>query len=1094
MPDDLAGAVYVITSADPNNPKFGTGFVIHKHEGATYLLTCLHVVERVGMEKVRAAKRAATLVAPAPPWQATDDLLDLAILRVDAELDGPCLPLSDGGQAGAAAHILGYRASQIKKREVSVTMYLKRGIKAALNQLVWGEIRDGEQPIRMWALQVTGDNQLEPGYSGGPIVDTQSSAVLAITQFRDPASNEPYGIESAALRHVWREAPPGMLRNGDAGPRPAPASPDIRLRISISRMPVTGQYLFGRDEELRLLDALWSEHRVNVVTLIAFGGVGKSALMNAWLRRLGARKFEGTERVYAWSFYTHGTAEPAGSGDLFVESALAWFGDEKPREGTAWEKGERLARLVKAQPTLLVLDGLEPLQYPPGSTGPEGRIKDQNQAVQALLRELAASNPGLCLVSSRLRLTDLADFETTTVRQIDLEHVKPEDGARLLRALGVRGDEAELRQAAASVEGHCLTLTLLGSYLVEAFAGDVRRCHELGPLEPDAGLRGHAWRVMKSYESWFDDRPESRVLRLLGLFDRPAPPEALAALTAPPVIPDLTDGLVGLPPEALSAVLATLRRTRLLAEPDRRDPDSLDAHPLVRAYFGEQLRQRFPAAWRAGNNRLYEHFKARAEEEFPKSLEGMEPLFQAVVCGCNAGRERDALHDVYLARIMRGDEFYAAYQLGAVGPLLSVLVHFFTGGDWGKPVEPAPPARQGLDRAEQWRVLIQAGIHLSAAKSFAAKEAGVAFARAAQLSSGDAELFTALRGLWVNRLVLAALQEARSLARRLHVLAQGLGESRFRLEAETAMGVTCHYTGQARKAGNHLREATSIYKFNRHHACTRTSGMDPGVIAWSYLTVTRWRLGYPDQACQVWQKCIALAERAGHPFSKCLALYMGMALAGYLRDAETMLLRAQELLDYVHRQGSHFFLAMALFEQGAAKFEAALQAAGLPGAGGLPADALAAPIAEMEEALREHTRTGSVLPRSNYLVTLAEALGTVQRADDGLGLLLDARQLIEQHEDRQWEAEWFRVKGELLQGRPGGKEQAAACYRDALTTARRQGAKSLELRAATGYARLLARQGEKAQARKTLAGIYRWFKEGHARRDLLEAKAFLDSL
>jgi hypothetical protein len=123
-------------------------------------------------------------------------------------------------------------------------------------------------------------------------------------------------------------------------------------------------------------------------------GIGKSTLVNHWLRRLVAENYRSAELVFGWSFYRQGNRGDTSSADEFVDAALAWFGDADPRVGTAWEKGERLASLVAHRRTLLVLDGLEPLQNPPGPQ--EGRIREP--ALQALLRELAAFNTGLCAI------------------------------------------------------------------------------------------------------------------------------------------------------------------------------------------------------------------------------------------------------------------------------------------------------------------------------------------------------------------------------------------------------------------------------------------------------------------------------------------------------------------------------------------------------------------------------------------------------------------------------------------------------------------------------------------------------------------------
>lgn len=302
-------------------------------------------------------------------------------------------------------------------------------------------------------------------------------------------------------------------------------------KISVSRLPVTGSDLFGRDEELKLLDDAWADPHTNVISFIAWGGVGKTALVNTWLAQMAKENFRGAERVYAWSFYSQGTSdERAASADLFIDAALRWFGDDDPTKGSPWDKGERLAGLIRRARTLLILDGLEPLQHPPGTQ--EGKLKDQ--ALQALLRELAAQQRGLCVVSTRLRVSDLEGYERSTVRQEDLDTLTPQAGAQILRAQGVQGAGEELEQASAEFGGHSLALTLLGSYLTDVCGGDIRRRGEIGNLEEDERHGGHARRVMAAYEKWLGEGPELAVLRLLGLFDRPAPADAIQVLRARP--------------------------------------------------------------------------------------------------------------------------------------------------------------------------------------------------------------------------------------------------------------------------------------------------------------------------------------------------------------------------------------------------------------------------------------------------------------------------------------------------------------------------------------------------------------------------------
>jgi serine/threonine protein kinase len=181
-------------------------------------------------------------------------------------------------------------------------------------------------------------------------------------------------------------------------------------KISVARLPVTGTDLFGREEDIAFLDNAWANQHVNIVTVVAWAGVGKSTLVNHWLGRIATEDYRSAELVFGWSFYRQGTTGKSSSADEFVDAALTWFGDPDPRIGTEWEKGERLAKLVAHCRTLLVLDGLEPLQNPPGPQ--EGRARDPS--LQALLREFAAFNTGLCVITTRMPVADIADHERSS--------------------------------------------------------------------------------------------------------------------------------------------------------------------------------------------------------------------------------------------------------------------------------------------------------------------------------------------------------------------------------------------------------------------------------------------------------------------------------------------------------------------------------------------------------------------------------------------------------------------------------------------------------------------------------------------------------
>ena len=678
-----------------------------------------------------------------------------------------------------------------------------------------------------------------------------------------------------APRRITRQS---LRKKSSTASRIGIRRPPARLapkKISIARLPITGSDVFGREEDLAFLDAAWTNRQVNVVSIVAWGGVGKSTLINHWLRRLAADHYRSAERVFGWSFYRQGTRGDASSADEFLDATLAWFGDADPRQGTGWEKGERLARLIAHRRTLFVLDGLEPLQHTPGPH--EGRLREPS--LQALLRELATFNQGLCVVTTRLPIADISEHEGVSAQRFELEHLSSQAGAQLLRAVGVRGPEAELRRASEEFQGHCLALTLLGSYLSDAYNGDIR-CRDQVPtrLVDDAGQGAHARKVMDSYQRWWGEGPELSVLRLLGFFDRPANEKALAALMKPPAIPGLTELLTGLNPGEWRTLLARLRRARLLAGEDPLQPGQLDAHPLVREYFGEQLRRQWAAAWQEGNRRLYEHYRALGPER-PDALRAMEPLFLAAICGCQAGRFHDALHEVYLPRIQRGDAAFSAKVLGARGALLSVLAHFFEDGRWGSPALGGVEG-QRLTADDQLLVLMQAGIYLTVTRGLGTPESRVCYERAealCHLLNRPLRLYSALMGQWVFSLHTDEPATTMQIAERVHTLAEEQNDAALMLGAYRALAVTRYYLGDFEAARQYAMSGFQLWRSGAVQSPVEQVN-PPAVICLCYAALCEWHLAETASCQTAMAGAISLANELRDAYA------LAEALRGWARS------------------------------------------------------------------------------------------------------------------------------------------------------------------------------------------------------------------
>jgi tetratricopeptide (TPR) repeat protein len=467
------------------------------------------------------------------------------------------------------------------------------------------------------------------------------------------------------------------------------------FRVDISRIDTYAPAeLIGREDELALLNDAWlkvrraESKRPHILTFVALGGEGKTSLVAKWLADLAYENWPGCDSAFAWSFYSQGAREQyAVSSDLFLKEAITFFGDAAAREfaaspAGAYEKGQRLARIVGQRRALLILDGLEPLQYSPTSPTP-GELKDVG--ITALLKGLAANSNGLCIVTTRYSLPNLKSFWQTTGPEIPLTRLSQAAGIHLLKTLGVKGSAEEFEDLVEDVKGHALTLNLLGTYLHDAHGGDIRRRDLVKLEEADSEEQGgHAFRVMRAYEQAFEAEGDKgkralAILRLLGLFDRPASADCLAALIEASAIPGLTEALAGSSEAQRNLALKRLEDANLVSI--NREVSgtlvSLDAHPLLREYFARQLRTEQPVAWRAAHRRLYQYLRASTPDRTQPSLEDLQPLYQAVSHACQADLQQEAFTEVYESRITREQEHYPVKKLGAFASDLGAVAYFF---------------------------------------------------------------------------------------------------------------------------------------------------------------------------------------------------------------------------------------------------------------------------------------------------------------------------------------------------------------------------------------------------------------------------------
>jgi predicted ATPase len=358
------------------------------------------------------------------------------------------------------------------------------------------------------------------------------------------------------------------------------------------------------------------------------------------------------------------------------------------------------------------------------------------------------------------------------------------------------------------------------------------------------------------------------------------------------------------------------------------------------------------------------------------------------------------------------------------------------------------------------------------------------------------QLFPVLWGLWMFHTTRGELQTTRELGEQLLSLAQSVQDPALLLQAHHALGNTSFWLGEVASAQAHLEQSIALYDPQQHRShAFLYGGHDPGACCRSFAALTLWLLGYPDQALKRSQEALTLARALSHPHSLAHALSLAAKFHQFRREGQAAQGRAEAAITLSTEQGFPLWLAWGTIQRGWALAE---QGQGEEG------------IAQIHQGIAAIQATGAEFQRTYFLALLAEAYGKRGQAEEGLTVLAEALGVVDKNEERYYEAELYRLKGTLtLQSKvqsPKSKvyipqsafrnpqSEAEECFWKAIEIARRQSAKSLELRATVSLARLWQRQGKQKEAHDILAEIYSWFTEGFDAKDLQEAKAMLDEL
>jgi hypothetical protein len=542
---------------------------------------------------------------------------------------------------------------------------------------------------------------------------------------------------------------------------------------------------------------------------------------------------------------------------------------------------------------------------------------------------------------------------------------------------------------------------------------------------------------MESYQTWFAEGPELSVLRMLALFDRPADEKVLNALLKSPVIPNLTESLTDLRPIEWQTILAKLRRARLVAGADLHNPGDLDTHPLVREYFGEQLRSQRIEAWKECNRRLC-HYYRDAAPQLPDTFREMEPLFLAVICGCNAGLFREALHEIYVPRIQRGNASFAANVLGARGALLSVLVHFFEHGRWGSPIETTIEG-QSLTAEDHLYILMQAALYLTATHGYSTADVRICHESTESLCHSlnrPLLLYSALIGQWRYSLITDKLSATMRLAQRVYVLAQERNDARLTIGAHNALAATFYYLGDFEAARHHYMLAIQVWRSGGVQSEVEEVDM-PAVSSLCHEALVEWHFGEIASCHSTIAEAIWLAKELNDMHGLAVALDGAATLAYFERYPVEVERLASEFIELSTRHNFAYWLTIGAVHRGWARSASGDTVEGLTW---------------IEDGIRDARATGSMLRMPYYLTLKSEALHLADRTSEALGAIRQADALAEKSEERWWCAELHRLRGLFLATTGADEMQIEASLSAAIITAKEQKSVSLEKRAEASHA------------------------------------------
>jgi tetratricopeptide (TPR) repeat protein len=378
-------------------------------------------------------------------------------------------------------------------------------------------------------------------------------------------------------------------------------------------------------------------------------------------------------------------------------------------------------------------------------------------------------------------------------------------------------------------------------------------------------------------------------------------------------------------------------------------------------------------------------------------------------------------------------------------------------------------------------VQMQLSLPFMMAKGYGAPEAAAAVTRAREISQRldpSAALLPALLGMARMQVARAELRDAAALAEQLVVLSEHAPDP-LRLATASIVSSICYFRGELEAARLHAARGAALYDVARHGSIALAYGDDPGVMCTGVSAWAHWGLGYVEQARTKVATSLELARRLEIPYCEAMALDFASWIHLWAGDLPAAAASLAALEAVATRHGFALFMAQAMELRGWLLVQQ----------GGDVSTA----TEWLERGLAERALTGDQLSTPWRMASLAQALAARGQATRALEMIDTAIATSGTTGVLMAQMHALTVKGDLCAA-AAQDDEAAGCFEEAIASARRQAAKSMELRAATRLARLHQRHGKVAEARALIGDVYGWFTEGFDTPDLRDARALIESL